>query len=465
MLQIYQITALLLLALLTSCASDIEYHTSNTISGNCAKENNLDDQNNNCTQSYYQQYPNFDLAFAEFTERGNAFSEQRIRKMLDKIRSHATSQGIVLVTFIHGWKHNADENDENLISFKNNLANLSKDKSLLLGRRLVGLYVGWRGASVTIPYLDTITFWERKAVAEEVGRGGVTKLLLELDSIDQSIVQTRSGTKSNTLNVLVVVGHSFGGAIVTSALSEVLANKLVASDLQSEADEIAGIGDAVIVLNPAIEANQVLNLVEVAISRKYKPNQNPLFISISSDSDWATHGAFPIGQTLGLFFTWRQNDLERQYYKDRKSGKELMLKEEHLDSTTMGNFAPFLTHRLTADISNSEPSISLYACDTNPDACKPKGLTMLSGYPSIGPLPENYPLFFIKTDKKIMSGHNDIFNPVIQSTMLSIIDDIVRRSLRSAEIEDQASRSVLHSPERLNRRFQSFYQKNQSEKL
>ncbi len=57
-------------------------------------------------------------------------------------------QGVVVVTFIHGWKHNT----------------------------------------------------------EEVGKGGVTKLLLELDQIDQI----------KNKNILLIVGHSFGGRAINS---------------------------------------------------------------------------------------------------------------------------------------------------------------------------------------------------------------------------------------------------------
>ena len=48
-------------------------------------------------------------------------------------------------------------------------------------RKIVGVYIGWRGRSIDLSGLDNITYWDRKAVAEQVGKGGVTELLLRLE--------------------------------------------------------------------------------------------------------------------------------------------------------------------------------------------------------------------------------------------------------------------------------------------
>lgn len=74
-----------------------------------------------------------------------------------------------MVVFIHGWKHNAGRDDGNVASFNKALANLASS-GVLGKRRLVGLYVGWRGKSMHGLYSENLTYWDRKAVAEEVGR-------------------------------------------------------------------------------------------------------------------------------------------------------------------------------------------------------------------------------------------------------------------------------------------------------
>jgi hypothetical protein len=433
--------------LTAGCASKDAYHDKTPTHDNCT-----DPSAEQCFKSYYQRYSDYDLAFAEFTERGNSFDSNWIDNVLENIRMRNTEnneQGVVMVVFIHGWKHNAKEDDPNLLHFKQSLASIAANNrrnngETLRGRRLIGLYVGWRGASIDLPWIENLTFWDRKAVAEEVGKGGVTKLLLKLNQID----------KTKPDNVLVVVGHSFGGAIVVSATTEVLTAGVI--NRSENGDSGTTIGDAVIVLNPAIEADQSLSLVEAAIVNDYPGTQNPLFISISSDADSATHIVFPIGQTLGLLLTWHQLDLKRPYYHDRLSKENLILKEEHLDATAVGNFAPFLTHRLTAESTSEVPNLTLQSCDQVPDQCVPKGLTSLSGHPTIAPLPDNYPLYFIKTDKTVIANHNDVFNPVIRSFMMTIIDDIARRTY-SITNKGTVSAPIFSDPRQLNESFHKFY--------
>ena len=436
----YTTAAVGLAMLIAGCAQNAPYHTSAGSPGNCQKT----PTEPACTLSYFQEYEGFDLAFAEFTERGNAFSDRYLSDVLQRIRSKAEQDGVVLVVFVHGWKHNADENDENLRDFKISLqavaeALKSRFRESGLGRRqLIGLYVGWRGASIEAPLLKEVTFWERKAVAEEVGRGGVTRLLLELDKI----------TRDREDNVMVAIGHSFGGAILLSSVAEVLTDHAVHRTSRNR--YAPTIGDGLLVLNPAIEANQALAFVEAAIEEDYKPEQHPLFISLSSDADSATHHLFPLGQTVGLLLTWRQADLERDYYYDRRQpGESVPLKEEHLDATTVGNFAPFLTHRLTASDQGGEVQFSYRTCDDDPEGCEPAGWTTLSGQPAIRDLPDNYPLYFIKTNASMMKDHNDIFNPRVRSFVVAVIDDVVARNIARIRAK-RALGPVAPTPSLLN---------------
>ena len=152
-----------------------------------------------------------------------------------------------------------------------------------------------------------------------------------------------------------------------------------------------------------------------------------------------------------MLLTWQQEDLQRRYIYDRLApGKSQVLKEEHLDATTVGNFAPFLTHSLRIESeSASEVAFDLVLCEDNPKACEPKGLTTLSGQPTIRDLPENYPLYFIKTDKDVMNGHNDIFNDKIRAFLLTMINDVVRRD-GTAKAGDR-SPSILRSADQLKK--------------
>lgn len=456
-----------LLILLSSCTVNDSYHKGGIVE-NCTEE-----LSESCQQAFYQGYENFDLAFAEYSERGNAFNRNHVEQVLNKIESVAESSadGIILVTFIHGWKHDAHPDDSNLKSFKKALHLAATEVPAISQshRRLIGLFVGWRGASSRFEGIDTASFWDRKAVAEEVGRGSVTELLLNLDQIDFH----------NPNNVLIVIGHSFGGAITLSALTDVLMQRIVRISESSEYQNggrppIRGVGDLILILNPAIEANQSLLLVETARDHLYSDFQSPLFVSLSTDADWATHYTFPLGQIAGLY-NWRQTDLERDYYFDRETGQDLVLKEEHLDTTTVGNFAPFLTHRLRYDPENG---IQMNKCTEEGVRCEPMGMTSLDGHPAIKQIPENYPLYFIKTDDSVMTGHSDIFNPVVTSFVISLVeetvDDIIPGEMempaeipgisdetRSESVETrpaaQAEESILNNNLKLQERFNKYF--------
>ena len=438
-----QALAAMSVCIATGCASNAPYHSSAPSGAVCATE----PASNECLTSVYQEFASHDIAFTEFTERGNAFDDKAVESVLTKIKEHASARGVVVIVFIHGWKHNAAEQDENVRSFKDALNTMTGilgntfGETELGSRRLVGVYVGWRGASIELPLLENLTFWDRKAVAEELGSGGITRLLLDLDRV----------TANGARNVLVVLGHSFGGAIVVRALSDVLTERVTNPQQDGRARTF---GDGVLVLNPAIEANQALPIVEAAQRRSFARDQLPLFISISSDADSATHYAFPAGQTIGMS-TWKHADLERRYYHDRGApAVPLPLRERHLDATTVGNFAPFLTHRLSAKGDKDAMRFSMTSCDTAPEGCQPMGWTSLSGQPTIGPLPANYPLYFIKTDKSVMTGHNDIFNQQVRSFVFTVIDDVVRRALRAGDkvMKETDEPSLISSPERFTER-------------
>lgn len=409
--------------IMAGCASNSPYHTSAGDGAACVN----DPRSQECLNSYYQEFSSHDIAFVEFTERGNAFDDKAVHDVLTRIEGRAIGQGAVVVVFVHGWKHNASEIDSNVVDFKNamevmkNILGERYSKTKLGARKLIGVYVGWRGANIKLPLLEELTFWDRKAVAEELGSGGITRLLLELDRI----------TAHEPRNVLVVIGHSFGGAIVVRALTDVLTERVT----NRINDHALGFGNGVLVLNPAIEANQALPFVEAALQSPYKQSQLPLFISISTDADAATHYAFPLGQTIGLS-TWKQTDLRRSYYHDRSAPNQpLPLRERHLDANTVGNFVPFLTHRLNAYGDGDTMKFTLKTCEEAEEGCKPMGWTTLSGQPTIGPLPKHYPLYFIKTDASVMTGHNDIFNQQVRSFVFTVIDDVVGRALRESEID------------------------------
>ena len=84
-------------------------------------------------------------------------------------------------------------------------------------RKILGVYIGWRGDSISIPYINTTTFWDRKSVAQEVGLQGVTEVLVRLEQIvNVKIAQENIPRPQNSR--MVTIGHSVGGAVLFTAL-------------------------------------------------------------------------------------------------------------------------------------------------------------------------------------------------------------------------------------------------------
>ncbi|WP_165674679.1 alpha/beta fold hydrolase [Metapseudomonas otitidis] len=372
-----------------------------------------------CSSSALEVHPNYEVGFVEYSERGNDFDPVRTQKLIDRLREYSESGDIAVVVFIHGWKHNAAQSDENVASFTKALATLAS-ADILGKRKLVGIYVGWRGKTMYGLGTEQTTYWDRKAVAEEVGRGGVTELLSRLEEIDRK-----------PKNYLVVVGHSFGGAITLSALHDQLLERLLS---QQKGTPTPSFGDAVIMLNPAIEANQGLLLKENSMRVGVEMRSvAPLLYIISSHGDSATHKYFPLGQKLGVNLTWNQVDIQRVYNE-----KTYALREEEMDTTTIGNYPLFHTAILEDRQCGStgiDPTQQEVPEDSEVGNWKYKSLCSAGGGKAakgIDRLPcyPNEPVSFIYTSKSFIADHNDIFNDqVIAFIATSVAKAIYQRTV------------------------------------
>ena len=77
----------------------------------------------------------YDLAFLELTERGNLFHRDRLHALVAHVEQQSNT---LMIVFVHGWKHNARENDGNVQSFRRLLRNLSSVRGLGGHRRVIG---------------------------------------------------------------------------------------------------------------------------------------------------------------------------------------------------------------------------------------------------------------------------------------------------------------------------------------
>ena len=405
-----------------------------------------------CDTTIIQKYENYDLSFVEFTERGNVFNRDRLNAVLEHVDSLAQKpQGVAAIVFVHGWKHNASEDDENVRSFRKLLAKTAalRDMGVLLhGRKLVGIYIGWRGLSLDVPLLKELSYWERKAVAHEVGKGGVTEFLLRLERTLVEEPGPQPAVIDPNKNLFLVIGHSFGGAIVLTALNEILIERLVSAQRARSGCGLAAkpgcricletrnFGHGVVLLNPAIEANEALQLKELSSQICFAPSQQRLLHVISSDADEATNKAFRIGQWFGVSLSWREAQIERNL-----GNETVQLDESDLDTITVGNFIPFQTGQLRAakhqrDPSQKDKTVWHYdSCVQSTECLSPNSDYKRQHIP-VSPYE---PLAFIHTDSEFIADHNDVFNDNVAAYLAAIM----------AEARHRRAQDLKPSPQRL----------------
>lgn len=400
---------LVIVLLISACVPKVQLRTADR-QVNCLNNNEI------CADSYIERYPDHDLAFIEFTERGNLFNREHSRQVLKLIDDQAkTEHGAAVFVFVHGWKHTAAFEDTNVEQFREFLS-LAAENEVVGRRKVIGLFLGWQGKTNNVPGLKELTYWSRKSVAEEIGAGGATEIFARLHQIliRQFADQPSAGPLYK--NTYVIIGHSFGGAIVLSALHDVLLNDLIEADTSLDqgpntCDNINRYADGIILLNPAIEANKVIQLKEAAARCLFDNSQPKLMHVLSSDGDRATQLFFPLGEFLNPSAPISPKKLNRTIM-----GVPVVLNERTLGRATIGNIGQLRTSYLSYDKETRE--FQFDSCRDGLDTCRVKKRKHRENYFKTD---INDPLSFIKTDNNFIKNHNDVFGCYTQSYITAVI--------------------------------------------
>jgi alpha/beta hydrolase family protein DUF900 len=377
--------------------------------------------------------PDYKMGFVEFDDQGWFWNARQLRVVEQMISDEAAihpghaagSQGIILVLFVHGWKDNAAYGGDGVTAFGEILQQLNQAElaqSDHPARKVVGVYAGWRGLSATIEPFKELSFWDRKDTAHKVGGyGAMTELLVDLENIQTKSLDSLAPGAPPT--ELIIIGHSFGAAAVYSALSQIITERFV--DTVEKGQRLKPLGDQVILLNPAFEAQRHYDLNRMARSiGKYPPDQRPVLSVFTSKGDWATHYVFPIGQFFSTLF---------QKNRDRE--------QTNAGLQTIGWFKPFITHELIYNADASSPATQASTLDAvthkhkfhdrkemsrsvsnvkaQRDKWHPNGGTPQTYYfddSILKPMDDfrpGDPFLTVLVDEQIMHDHTDIANPVL----------------------------------------------------
>jgi len=400
-----------------------------------------------CWERSREERDNYDLLFAEFDDQGwiQGTAGRKgpatdhldlLFQQLNGLRAQYEKNGLLLIVFVHGWHHNADANDMNVREFRK----LLRDTQLMTGkdgRRVVGLFVGWRGESLTVPGLSMTTFWDRKNTAERVAQGSVRELFAKLDSFHDGARNSDNGFQTVRM---MTIGHSFGGLVTFEALSSDFL-RAAARTHANESDRSRSLprfGDLVIIVNPAFEGVRY-EPVKAAGMRlpPLKPDQLPVAIVATSTADWATGVAFPTARFFnGLF--------ESAPQEERKANRE-----------TVGHNDRYTTHRLA--VCAADDASCWNACADSDEVAHMTNITRdgvqspeylcdglkLTTTPEWAPA--GNPYWVVETTGDVMSDHNDIFNPNFVAFIRQMYLAVIASTEGKKEVRNEQRTSSTHS--------------------
>ena len=408
-----------------------------------------------CQNSLREHTDRYDLLFVEFDDQGLLYPEgkegvgeavRQIDLVMKQLREVAgANKGVSLFVFVHGWKHNAAADDDNVIGFRRMLEAASLvEQSTAVPHRVVGIYVSWRGLSATVePFLE-LSFWDRKFTAGHVAAGSARALFSRLKGFQcsQNDPSRKEGCKARAASGrpkvrVILIGHSFGGLILYNAISESLIESLTYdADSGDESAPALRFGDMIVLLNPAFEATRYTPLHRIATQRKYTRYQAPIFVSITSTADWATGKAFPIGRFFNTIFETTAS-----------------AEENKANNNTIGHMPLYITHRLA--LNKDEPASCAgwkYLRDVEVgDRPRQMALNLAAEannnnafFAGSTTLPKNWsrsfcggavlthtqydpnsPVWNVETGKEIIASHDDISGPVLTNFLRQLYHDSI----------------------------------------
>jgi hypothetical protein len=394
-----------------------------------------------CERNSIEQTKAYTLGFVEFDDQGRLYDPRQLDVLFSQLTQIAAYQDLCVVTFVHGWKHNAGFDDPNVQSFRNLLTEIAKIEGARnrpeRQRRVVGIYAGWRGLSAAgdDPFSEyvrsNLTLWARKDAAQRVADGEIRELFARTKKLQDEINRRQWPNHIARDTRLLTIGHSFGGLVVFSALAPYLVEAATPSPMSDQAERIGGVGNLVILINPAFEATRYEPIRRlVAAPRQYVPWQAPALVTVTSSSDSATGVAFPLGRSMNTA-------LER--FRDDEKADAL---------NTPGHLQKFQTHTLSAPPGAKDQPMSAFigdpraeteAFDSFNQRWRPDGLLQpnweriyadgaVLKHTAYDP---NNPFWVVTADPTVIDGHNDIQSGVFVAFVRQLYDDLFRLQAKS----------------------------------
>jgi hypothetical protein len=280
-----------------------------------------DDSAYDCAiQHHVNQSVHYDLAFLEFNDAGKLIAPQQ----WTALQAHLKAQeNLNVLVFVHGWRNDAHVGSEDVERFHTLLslsANYAQQRNGIEkpATKTIGIFIGWRGrvidekSDANSPDKGSIqskvrerlaipTILSRKPRSDAIAKS-IGQQILNVEALVKGADGERHGNK------LVIVGHSLGGNIVIQGLSDKLVERITSSQ---STGRIRGVGDLVVLINPASQARHFFAVQQAAFANMSPPVGSPVVVSLTAAKyfDQISNDSQAWDTAVGKYFTWAQQAL------------------------------------------------------------------------------------------------------------------------------------------------------------
>ena len=265
-----------------------------------------------------------------------------------------------------------------------------------------------------------MTFWGRKAAAERVGNGDLREFIARIQSLYTARCEARHTGKTRTFMGFVSIGHSFGGQALFRAVAGQFEQELIEQTTPASCAHVShvpgqagvkGVGDLVILVNPALEALQFERLHTLGRQLGYAPAQTPRLLVLSSKGDQARQFFFPIGR-------WVDTLLRPSF----RGGQRALWTE------ALGEYGPQRTHNLKLAENDTIllPGFDPAVYTQTPAAIAKLDLTNLQSIAGVALQPTGnhrpyQPFLVAYTEQKIVKDHSQVFEQSLRRLLTDYV--------------------------------------------